>query len=98
MGALGSYSDKPTITYVPRSGKKFADTLIEPIPPAAIFSLINEGYAVDLILPLTVRALNGLYNRTPEGRASDPEFYPLIDALRRLQTSRRFSTHFEKHE
>ena len=99
LGAMAQYSDKPTITYVPRSGKIFTESLIEPIPPAAIFSLINEGYAVDLIIPLTIRALNGVYNRTAaySGRVqSDPAFYPLIEAWRRLQTSRRFSMHFER--
>jgi hypothetical protein len=37
---------------------------------------------------ITVRAINGIYNRSGNGggaQAADPQFYPLLDALRRLQ-------------
>ena len=39
---------------------------------------------------MTTRAINGIYNRSGIGastREADPEFYPLLDALRRLQIS-----------
>jgi hypothetical protein len=39
---------------------------------------------------MTTRAINGIYNRSGIGaraREADPEFYPLLDALRRLQLS-----------
>jgi len=42
------------------------------------------------VLLLTARAINGIYNRSGIGaraRQADPEFYPLLDALRRLQLS-----------
>jgi hypothetical protein len=95
----GGYNDRPTISYTPLSGRKFAQSLLQPIPPSAIFSLIAAGYPVDVVLPVTVRALNGVYNRTNQGgtqRPSDPQFYPVLDALRRIQLSRSFSMRIEK--
>lgn len=101
VSVTGAYSDRPTISYTPLSGKKFAQSLLEPIPPAAIFSLIAAGYPVDLVIPVTIRALNGVYNRTVQtghARPSDPEFYPLIDAWKRIQLSRSFSMRIEKRK
>jgi hypothetical protein len=98
-GLLGSYSDRPTISYTPLTGKKFAQSLLTPIPPSAIFSLISAGYAADFVLPTTVRAFNGIYNSTFQSgsrRPADPEFYPLIAAMQRLQLSRAISIQVKK--
>jgi len=98
LGVTGAYTDRPTISYTPLSGQKFAVSLLKPIPPAAIFSLIAAGYPADVTIPLTVSALNGVYNRTIQGgrQPADPEFYPLVEAFRRLQLSRSFSLRLEK--
>jgi hypothetical protein len=99
LGAVGGYNDRPTISYTPLTGRKFAQSLLQPVPPRAIFSLISAGYPADVVIPETVRALNGIYNRTSQGgvrRPSDPEFDLLVDALRRIQISRAFSMHIEK--
>lgn len=90
MGALGRYIDRPTVTYTPVQGDKFTKSLLRPIVPAALFQLVQAGYPIDLIFQLTVRSINEVYNRS--GRASmrreaDPEFYQLLDALRRIQQS-----------
>jgi hypothetical protein len=95
----GGYNDRPTISYTPLTGKKFAQSLLQPIPPAAIFSLIVAGYPVDVVSPAAIRALNGIYNHATQGgtrRPSDPEFYPLLEAWRRIQLSRSFSMRIEK--
>jgi hypothetical protein len=99
LSATRSYTDRPTISYTPLTGKRFTQSMLEPVPAAAIFSLIADGYAADFVLPVTVRALNGVYNRTLEGvarRPSDPAFYPLIEAMRRIQLSRSFSMRIDK--
>lgn len=99
IAVQGGFNDRPTISYTPLTGRKFAQSLLQPIPPSAIFSLIAAGYPVDVVLPVTVRALNGVYNRTTQGgirRPADPQFYPLLDALRRVQLSRSFSMRIEK--
>ena len=98
VSVLGGYADRPTVSYTPLTGRKFAQSLLEAIPPNAIFSLIAAGYPADVVLPVTIRALNGVYNRTSQGgsrRASDPDFYPLIEAIRRIQISRSFSMRVE---
>ncbi|MGH6644342.1 MAG: hypothetical protein ACRED3_16770, partial [Bradyrhizobium sp.] len=101
VGVAGGYNDRPTISYTPLTGARFAKSLLQPIPPEAIFSLISAGYPADVVLLSTVRALNGVYNRTATGgkrRPSDPEFYPLVEALRRIQSSRAFSIRIEKRD
>lgn len=89
-GGATRYIDRPTITYSPLTGEKFARSLMTPIPPSAILSLIQANYPVDLVLRLCVHSINGIRNRyggSARIRPADPEFYPLIEMLRRLQAS-----------
>ena len=88
--AQGVYLDRPTITCSPLSGDKFARSLMTPIPPAAILSFLQAGYPVDLVLRLTVHAINGIHSRfggSARTREADPEFYPLVQRLRNIQQS-----------
>ncbi len=99
VGAGALYIDRPTISYTPLAGEKFTKSLLTPIPPSAIFELTQSGFPVDRVLQVTVRALNGVYNRSSLGarsRDADPEFYPLLEALRRLQLSEAVSLRLEK--
>ena len=82
-GAAASYTDKPTISYTPLTGDKFDKSLLRPLTPGTIFALIQAGWPADFVLRVTVRSINGIYNRASEGvqvRPADPEFYPLIEA------------------
>ncbi len=63
LGGNATFVDRPTITYTPLGGDKFAKSLLRPIPPSAIFELIQAGYPSDYILQMTARAVNGVYNR-----------------------------------
>ena len=88
---LSRYIDRPTITYMPLSGDKFTRTLMKPIPPPAVLSLIQAGYPIDLVLTV-LRALqstvSGTGTEARRGRVpADPEFYPLLERLRRIQDS-----------
>ncbi len=99
LGGNATYQDRPTITYTPVTGEKFTASLLRPIPPSAIFELIQAGFPADGILQMTTRAINGVYNRSSIGggaREADPNFYPLLDALRRLQLSGAVSLRLEK--
>jgi len=90
LGAQGQFTDRPTITYVPLMGERFARSLMTPIPPAAILSMVQAGYPIDLTLRLTVHTLNGIQNRfggAGRRRPADPEFYELVTRLRRIQNS-----------
>ena len=89
-GGAVRYVDRPTITYMPLSGEKFARSLMKPIPPPAILSLIQGGYPIDLVLRVCVHSVNGVRNRfggSARARPADPEFYPLLERLRRIQDS-----------
>jgi hypothetical protein len=90
LGGNATYQDRPTISYTPLAGDRFARSLLRPLPPSEVFELIQAGYPADNVLLVTIRAINGIYNRSGVGaraRQADPEFYPLLDALRRLQLS-----------
>jgi hypothetical protein len=88
--AAATYGEKPTVTYLPMSGEKFARSLMAPIPPAAILNFLQGGYPVDVVLRLAVHSINGIRGRFGAGaraREADPEFYPLVEKLRSIQAS-----------
>jgi len=90
VGGSGKYTDRPTITYAPMIGKKFAKTLMTPIPPPAIFFLIQAGWPVDFVLRSCVRSVNTIQNRSGSQMTrheADPEFYRVISLLRDIQKS-----------
>jgi hypothetical protein len=95
----GTYTDRPTITYSPVSGEKFARGLVTPIPPPIIVNLIQAGYPVDLVLRLCVHAINGIHSRyggSARSRLADPEFYPLIEKLRKIQDAGEIGMRIQK--
>ena len=90
LGGLGSYTDRPTITYNPLTGEKFARSLMAPTPPAAILDLVQAGYPLDLLFRLCVQSINGIRNSFAGSAAAhdaDPEFHPLIEKMRKLQAT-----------
>ncbi|MEI6269018.1 MAG: hypothetical protein WCP01_09085 [Methylococcaceae bacterium] len=89
MGSTGSFTDKPTITYMPLTGANFIQVMITPIPPPALLMRAVEGWPIDLLLQMGAQSINGLSNRKGgvRGHAADPDFFRLSDALRRLQAS-----------
>jgi len=99
LGATGQYVDRPTITFTPIIGDKFARSLMTPIPPSAVISLMQGGYPVDLVFRLMVNEINGVRNRFGgEARAhpADPEFYPLLEKMRKIQSAGAFGMRFKK--
>ena len=90
IGGVGRYSDKPTITYSPLLGQRFTRSLMTPVQPGVVVSLIQAGWPADGVLRLMVTSINGVQNRFGGGaraRGADPEFYRLSAALRRIQAS-----------
>jgi hypothetical protein len=89
LGAGGSarYSDKPTISYAPLVGEKFAKSVMSPIPVSGVLLLIQSGYPADVVLRLTVNSVNGLENaRTGMNpRSGDAKFQELLTLLREDQ-------------
>ena len=99
LGGGGRYTDRPTITYAPLMGERFARALMTPLPPPAILSLIQAGYPVDAVLRLTVHEINGLRNRYGgdlRARPADREFYALLRDLRRIQNAGGIGLRFQR--
>ena len=96
-----NYADRPTITYQPLRGEKFTRSLLRPIPPGAILSLIEGRYQADLMLRMCTQEINGLNNRVTgglSGHPGDPDFYRLVDLLTKIQQSRAVSTRIQETE
>jgi hypothetical protein len=101
LGGTGTYVERPTITYTPVMGEKFARSLMSPVPPPAILSLMQAGYPVDMVFRLLVQEINGVRNRfggEARARSADPEFYSLIEKMRRIQSSGAIGMRFKKRE
>ncbi len=99
FGATGTYTDRPTITYTPITGEKYIDKLLRPIPPQAIFAMIQAGHPADFILGLTVRAINDVYNASvgpARTKREDPAFRRVVEAFQRVQQAGALSVRTEK--
>jgi hypothetical protein len=84
LGATGNWSNTPTVTYQPLLGDRFTRSLLQPIPPTAVFQLLQGGWGANLVFPTVVGSVNGLRNASL-GAAADPGFGELTEALTRIQ-------------
>jgi hypothetical protein len=101
LGGAGTYVERPTITYTPVMGDKFARSLMSPVPPPAILSLIQAGYPVDLVFRLLVQEINGVRNRfggEARAQSAEPEFYSLIEKMRKIQSAGAIGMRFKRKE
>jgi hypothetical protein len=99
LGASGKYTDRPTITYSPVLGDKFARSMMTPIPPSSLVSLIQAGYPVDAVFRFTIHSINGIrnsYGGWSRSRSADPEFYPLLELMRKVQNSDAIGVRLKK--
>lgn len=90
-GVSGRYTDRPTISYSPMSGEKFARSLMSPVPLDALWFVIQGGTPADFLLGLTVQSYEGHHNSALyAGRSepADPAFTRLLPLLRALQQGR----------
>jgi len=90
LGTSGKYTDRPTITYAPITGAKFNESFMTPIPPKAVLFMLESGWPADLIYPIVVDSINGFRSRQAAGadqRLGDPEYYYIVDLLRKIQKS-----------
>jgi hypothetical protein len=101
LGGHGTYTDRPTITYSPLTGDKFARNLMTPIAPTTVMSLVEGGYPIDLVFRLLVHSVNGIQNQfggTARARRADPEFYTLLEKLRLNQATGSVTLRVKKAE
>ena len=93
LSAQGQFIDRPTITYAPLVGERFARSMMMPMPPSAILNVIQAGFLVDVVFRLAVQAVSGVDNRRVQlqhVRPANPEFYVLLRDFRRLQASKPY--------
>ncbi len=101
LEAGAKYVDRPTITYSPISGKQFTKSFMRPIPPWAVFFLMQTGWPADMIVPIAVESVNGLRADVviPPGRErEDFPYYRMVESLRVLQTVHALSMQIEGRE
>jgi hypothetical protein len=90
FGAQGSFTDRPTITFVPLTGDQYVRGIASPLRPEQVFSAILAGWPAEAILFTTVNTLNGLGNQRLGGvapRAADPRFLRVVRLMGSLQAS-----------
>ena len=84
------YADKPTITYNPLLGERFTRSLMTPLQPAVVVSLIQSGWPADAVMNMMVTSANGVYNRfggSSRTRGADAAWPVITQAMRRIQAS-----------
>lgn len=88
LGAGGKFTDRPTITYSPVTGEKFHRSFMTPVPPKLLLFLMESGWSAEMVLPLTVDAINGLRGRKAAGkhaREGNQDFYRVISLMADIQ-------------
>ena len=60
LGGSGNGSNTPTVTYQPLLGDRFTKSLLQPIPPVAVFQLLQGGWPASLVFRTVVGSVNGL--------------------------------------
>jgi hypothetical protein len=86
--ASAQLQQNPTFTFQPLSGEQFAQSFIRPLSPADLLPLAMSGLPIDVLFRLGVQSANGLSNAvalTQTGAAGSPDFFLLLQDLRRLQ-------------
>ncbi len=90
FGTTGKYTDRPTITYAPITGRQFNKNFMTPVPPNAVLFMIQAGWPAAIVLPLTMEAINGLRAQKSAGvgqRMGDADYYRVIELFGILQRS-----------
>jgi hypothetical protein len=100
MSANGSYVDRPTITYAPLPGDKFAKSLMVPFPITGVALLLQAGYHPDKVLRVCANTISGLTNRYGgrSEREGDPKYHELLSLLRAAQDDGDLATYAQKEE
>lgn len=90
---------RPTITYSPMVGEKFVRSMMTPISPSVVLALVQSGYPADIVFRLLVQSANSVKNRFgmgATGNPADPDLYPLLERMRRMQQSGAMALKIEK--
>jgi hypothetical protein len=89
-GVAGRWADRPTITYTPVTGEHFTRSLLTPIQPMSLLSMVQSGWPVEFVFGVAVRSINGIANGTRAHllqQEPDPRFGELLHSLSEIQRS-----------
>ncbi|NPA38987.1 MAG: hypothetical protein GXO57_00850 [Thermodesulfobacteria bacterium] len=92
IGVGFGYAEKPTFTFAPLQGEKFARRLLSPIPIDHLILLLNSGWRVDRVLRICVQSINGIPNApTASGPTpkSPPKYKRFLDLAYKLEELRK---------
>ena len=93
----GSYSEKPTITYLPLDGADYVKNILTPVELETILLLTRSGWAADRVFRLTVNKINGINNAseasgpTPGSAPEYKKFLQVASTLKKLQQEDSFT-------
>ena len=79
----GSYSEKPTITYLPLQGASYVRNVLSPIQPEIILLLTRSGWSIERLLRLTTNKINGV-NNASEASGPTPNLEPSYKKFKEL--------------
>jgi hypothetical protein len=88
IGLGANIEERPTITFSPLAGEKFARSLMTPLPVSGILYLLQAGFPAENVLRACAISVNGLenaYGGRENAKAGDPRFAELLRALRAAQ-------------
>jgi hypothetical protein len=98
------YSERPTITYIPVTGRAFARRLYSPIPAEVVFSLAQAGWAMDLIMPICLQRINEVENMSftavpsPEDQENLRKFHRVLELFEELGERDVFEMYRDQQE
>jgi hypothetical protein len=99
ISGKGKYIDKPTITYSPLFGGKYAQTLMRPLNLTNLFSMILSGRTIATTLEYTIHSINGIDNRFSGPYVqwdAKNEFYELLTGLQKIQEAGALGIHIDE--
>ncbi len=88
LGASGTYTDRPTITYMPKTGDDYLRAILEPVEPKNLLALVQAGYSSKLLFTWAVESISGVHNwpaNASNFRTADPEFLEFVNLMQELQ-------------
>jgi hypothetical protein len=75
----------------------FLQKLMKPIPPSAVLFVLQAGYDAEILMPITLDSINGIYNQARRGmrRAADPRFKRVAQLVHDLQLAEAVQVRIE---
>ena len=101
LSGIGRYIDRPTITYAPITGKELNKSFLRPVPPSIVLSMLQAGWPAEIVLPLTVEAINGLRAQRSAGmgqRIGHEGYYRVVELLATIQRAGAMGVRVKKGE